>query len=378
MDEIFVNRRIRVAIDKITHVRRNLPSTVTKINVKVGDEVAPNHILAEGKYSVGFRIINLAKELGVNPKEAIKFVTRPLGSNIFSGELLASKKGVFGLGEKILLSPDDGILEYYDEKMGVLKIKLFPKIAKLACGVWGIVDEVNEAKGIIVIRTAASFIYGVLGSGKEREGILNVIGSKEVLVGSRQLEKTMKGQIIVGGGVIFADGLEKAIEYGITGIISGGIDAKNYKSVAGGWNIFKKRWADVGLSILITEGFGSVPMGDDIFDFLQRNHGNFCILDGNRNRLILPSSSQNSMIYIRKTKLPENSFVEVDQELFAERLQLKQQVRIIGSENFGKQGIVEAIDRISSKLPSGVISTLVTVDTKKKKIRVCYHNLEII
>lgn len=378
MDQIFANKRIRIATDQITHIRRSLPSAINKVNVKIGDEVAPNHILAEGKTAAGFRVVNLAKELGANPSEAIKFISRPLGNNIFAGELLASKKGVFGLGEKKLLAPDDGILDFYDEKTGILRIKLFPKTVKLACGVWGIVDDIDEAKGVIIIRTMVSFIYGVLGSGKEREGTLNVIGSKEVLIGSRQLEDTMKGQIIVGGEIVFADGLEKAVEYGIAGIISGGIDAKNYKSVAGGWNLYHRRWADIGLSILITEGFGSVPMGDDIFSLLQKSHGSFTILDGNRNRLILPSSSQNCMIYIRKTRLPKSFFVEKEPELVAIKLQLKQIVRIIGPDNFGQQGIIESIDKMPSKLPSGVTSTLVTVITGNKKIRICYQNLEVL
>jgi len=378
MDQIFINARTRIVADQITHVRRTLPSAITKVSVKIGDEVAPNMILAEGKITAGFRVVNLAKELGVGIQEALKFISRPLGSNIFCGELLATKKGIFGLGEKIILSPDDGILDYYDEKSGILRIKLFPKTVKLACGVWGIVDDIDETKGVITIRTAASFIYGVLGSGKEREGILNVVGSKEVLVGSRQLEQTMKGQIIVGGEIVFADGLEKAVEYGVNGIVSGGINAKNYKSVAGGWNIYNRHWADIGFSILITEGFGSVPMGDDIFSVLQKNHGNFSILDGNLNRLILPSVSQNCMIYIRKTKLPKSPIIDSGPGLKLVKLELKQNVRIIGPDNFGLQGWVEAIDKVPTKMPSGVSSILVTVGAGNKKIRVCYQNLEII
>ncbi|MFA5933399.1 MAG: hypothetical protein WCV81_04020 [Microgenomates group bacterium] len=378
MDAIFVNKRTRIISDQITHIKRFLPSAISSISVRVGDEVAPNEILAEGKSAAGFRMINLAEELGVSPNEALKFIKRPLGKNIYKDELLASRSGIFGLGEKILLSPDDGILEFYDEKTGALRIKLFPKTVKLACGVWGIVDDIDETKGEITIRTSATLIYGVLGSGKEREGTLNVFGSNEVLVGSRQLEETMRGQIIVGGSVVFADGLEKAAEYGIAGIISGGIDAKNYKSIANGWNIYKKHWADIGLSVLITEGFGSVPMGPDIFSILQKNHGYFSIIDGNRNLLILPATSQNSMIYIRKTKLPKTSFIEGEPELTLSNLEIKQRVRIIGAADFGKQGVVESIDKTPTKLPSGLTSVLVTVNTGNKKIRVCYQNLEII
>lgn len=378
MDKLFVNVRVRICKDEVMLIRRTLPSATGKVNVKVGDEVTPHHILAEGQKSAGFRTVNLADEIGVSPREALKFIRRGMGNNIFKDELLASKEGIFGLGSKILLSPADGILDYYDEQTGRLRIKLFPKTVKLACGVWGIIEGIDESKGVIIIKTMASTVYGVAGSGKEREGTLNVIGSKEVLVGSRQLEETMRGQIIVGGEIVFADGLEKAVELGIAGIVSGGIDAKEYKAVAEGWNIYNKQWSDIGLSLLITEGFGSIHMGDDIFPILQQSHGKFAIIDGNKNMLILPSDNDSCMIDIQKTKLQSGSFAEVQPELSAVELYVGQRVRIVSQEDLGSQGIVEAIDSSISKLPSGLCTTLVTVGTKSRKIRVAYQNLEIL
>lgn len=378
MNKIVVNMRTRISRDGVIHIKRTIPSSTGMINVKIGDEVTPHNILAEGKKSAGFRTVNLADELHVSPKEAPDFFKRAMGNNIFKDELLAVKEGIFGLGGQVILSPADGILDYYDEKTGRLRIKLFPKTVKLACGVWGIVEEIDEVKGTIIIKTMASLVYGVLGSGRERGGTLNVIGSSEVLVGSRQLEETMRGQIIVGGEIVFADALEKAVELGIAGIISGGINAKEYKSIAGGWNIHKKHWSDIGLSLLVTEGFGSIRVGDDIFPLLQQNNGKFSIIDGNRNRLILPRDDESCMIDIRKTKLPKESFIERQPELGLAELQLGQRVRIISQDYLGDQGTVEAIDKSLSKLPCGIYSTLVVVDTKSRKIRTAYQNVEII
>lgn len=378
MKQILVNCRTRIDRDQIIQINRTLPSAIGHINVKIGDEVAPDYVLAEGKRPAGFRTVNLSDELKINPKEGLKYLKRAMGLNIFKDELLAEKKGIMGMGNKILLSPADGILDYYDEDSGRLKIKLFPKTVKLACGVWGIVENVDESKGVITIRTMVSLIYGVIGSGKTREGTLNVIGSKDVLVGSRQLEETMRGQIIVGGEIVFADGLEKAIEFGIAGLISGGINAKDYKSMAGGWNIYKKQWSDVGLSLLITEGFGSVHMGNDIFSLLQQSHGKFSIVDGNRNKLILPSDDGGCMIYIRKTNLPKKIFVETEPEIKPIELQIGQKVRIISQDCLGLEGVIEEVDKTQSKLPSGANTTLVTIGSKSRKIRVAHQNLEVI
>lgn len=378
MNKLLVNVRTRISLNEVIHIRRMLPSSTGNINVKIGDEITPGDILAEGKKPAGFWTVDLAKELHVNPKEASKFLNCSVGNNIFKDELLASKEGIFGLGKKIILSPTDGIVDFYDENTGRLQIKLAPKTVKLASGVWGIIEEIDDTKGVIIIKTMASLIYGVLGSGKEREGTLNIISSKETLVGSRQLEETMRGQIIIGGEIVFSDALEKAMEFGIAGVVSGGINAKDYKAIAGGWNIYHKQWSDVGLSLLITEGFGSIHMGDDIFPLLVQNNGKFSIIDGNRSRLILPSDQQDCMIAVRKTKLPKGFFVEAQPDVTALELQLKQRVRLIGPDYFGSQGIVEAIDRTPTKLPSGIISTLVVVNCKSRKVRVAYQNIEII
>lgn len=378
MNQIFINSRIRIQKNQVVQIERSLPTAIGKINVKTGDEVAPDFILAEGKKSSGFGTINLAEELGVDPKEGLKYLRREMGRNIFKDELLAEKEGVMGLNKKIILSPTDGILDYYDPEAGRLKIKLFPKTVKLACGVWGIIEEVDEGRGIVIIKTMASLIYGVMGSGKEREGTLNVLGSKEVLVGSRQLEATMRGQVIIGGEIIFADGLEKAIEMGIVGIVSGGINAKDYKGMVGGYNISRRQWSDVGLSLVITEGFGSVHMGDDIFSLFSQNHGKFSIIDGNRNKIILPVDDNGCMADIRRTKLPKKIFVEALPAQNSTKLEIGQRIRIISEDYLGTQGVIEAIDKTPSKLSSGACTIMVTIDCGSRKIRSAYQNLEII
>ncbi len=53
-------------------------------------------------------------------------------------------------------------------------------------------------------------------------------------------------------------------------------------------------------------------------------------------------------------------------------------VRVIGTSFMGEQGKIVAIDRMDSLLPSKVKSTLVTLETKSRKIQVPISNLELI
>ncbi|MFH0936955.1 MAG: hypothetical protein V1808_01525 [Candidatus Daviesbacteria bacterium] len=382
MNELYTNTRVRVNANVIVHLRRQLAKTNAKIRVSQGQEVLPEDILGEGPAPSGFRSVHLAQELKTSPSGAKSCLARNLGQNIYQGELLASKRNLFGFGKKIVLSPVDGILDVYDEKSGELRIKLLPKIDKLVSGLYGIVDEIDASRGIITLRTQATLIHGILGSGKEREGLLRIFGSSEELISSKQISPDFQNQIIVGGGIVFADALAEAVNIGVAGFISGGINAGDYKAISGGkWNIAKKDWSDVGITVMITEGFGAIPIGDDIFKVCKENEGKFVMLNGNLSTLILPSQNENSMMYIRKTQLPKTRYPRlqgIQQETDLVALKIGAIVRLISGSWMGIQGKVEAIDNTATKLPSGIITYLVTVATRSRKVRMPYNNIEII
>lgn len=379
MDQLFVNARLRVRPDGVVHVRRELPSGNTKVNIAVGQEVSPGDVLGEGHTVAGFRTINLAHDLNVKPPEVLSYLACGIGKTIFEGELLAVKKEFYGFKKRIITSPVDGVIDYFDSQKGDLRIRLIPKSVKTVSGVYGIVDFIDEANGTVFVRTAATLVYGVLSSGKQREGFLRVLGSSETLVSSPQIIENMSGQIIVGGSIVFKEALEKAVGLGVAGIITGGINARDYKGIAGGsWNFKEKSFSDVGITVFATEGFGAAPIGEDIFPFLKNYDGKFVILDGRNAVLILPSQNQNSMIYIRKTVLPVKSEPASRFEIELEQLKVGSRVRIVSGLRLGQQGKVVAIDRSLSRLISGIMTYMIMVETSREKIKMPYTNVEII
>lgn len=380
MDKLFINSRLRVNKGVVMHVKRTMLGYESRtISVKVGMEVHPEDVLAIAQATAGFRTIHLADQLGEDPAKANQFLKRKMGERIYEGEILAAKPELFGLKKKVIQAPIDGVLEIYDPKRGELKIKLLPQNIKLVSGVFGIVDKIDVATGSIMIKSQVDVIYGVFGSGQERGGLLKVFGNNEQLISSKQLTTLMHGQILVGGGLVFLDAVEKAIGLGVEGIVSGGINAADYKAMAGGrWNIHNKKWSDVGVSLVVTEGFGTIPIGDDIFEILKKHDGKFAFMDGNRSRILLPSNDQNSMMYIRKTQLPPDSYVESEPSPELVELKVGMNVKIIGGPLLGLRGVVKAVDESVSLLPSGLSSTLVTVETKQQKLRLPYQNLEAI
>lgn len=372
---LVVNKRVRIIPENVTYVQRFLQGN-GKIVVAAGQEVSPSDVIGKSTISAGFRRVNISQALSVNPKDVKKYLQRSIGKVIYKGELLGYKSGGLFGGKKLLLAPTDGILEQLDEVTGILKLKILPHTVDLPAAVFGIIEKVDHVKKAVIIKTQVTQIYGMLGSGRPREGYLKVLGGRGDLISSDRISPDFNDKIIVGGGQIYKDGLKEAVSFGVKGIITGGINASDFKGMSGGKIKFAHSESEVGIGVLVTEGFGTIPIGEDIFEILKSFDDRFVILEGNSARVDLPSVSANSLINIKKVHLPK--FTELTSYVNEDSLRLGKEVRIIGSSYMGEQGQVESVDQMTTKLPSGAITYMITIATKSRKIKVPYNNLEII
>lgn len=371
---LYANLRTRVKKDAIIHITRKLSGN-GQILVQQGQQVIASDVIGQGYQAKGFRKISLAKLLGEPPKKATKYLNHKLGSKIYKDELLAFKPGGFLRDEKIVVSPLDGVIDYYDQSSGELQVSFLPQKVNLPAGVFGIVENVNESNGEVIIKTQATQIFGILGSGRSREGNLEIISSSGDLITSTRINSSHTGHILVGGGLVYNDAIFKAMSFGVHGIISGGINFKDYEMMSAGIKL-KNRGTDIGLSVLICEGFGSIPIGEDIFEILKEHRGNFAILDGNRMVLSLPSQDSATLNRVKSVALPQK-YVEGVSEEVAVEIKLGQTVRIIGSP-LGQIGKVVSIDSSATLLDSGINIVLLIMEGKSRKIKVPYTNIEVI
>lgn len=373
--------RIRVERDVVARVARTLDGK-GELNAVVGQQVAPDEIIGTASVTAGFRTINLSTQLKVAPQEVEKYLTRKIGQRIYKGELLALRKSWLLGGKKMIIAPTDGVLDFLNPKTGELKIIFLPRKVKLPAGVYGIVEAVNEEKGQVIIRTQVSRIHGVMGSGGCREGILHILSRKDDLVSKSVLEPNDTEHILVGGGLFFRDTISAAISLGVNGIITGGINAADYNAMAGGRIVFPKKLdIDIGVSLVVCEGFGSIPVGDDIFNILQEYQGRFVFIDGNKALISLPSAYSSSLVKVKSTQLPPlqnnglNEDIRVPQELVELKAGLR--VRIVGNSYPAEQGKLLAVNNSLTLLPSGVSCYLATIETARRKIQVPVANLEV-
>lgn len=373
--------RIRVEKDVIVRIHRSLKGKGS-INVARNQEVIPSDIIGTAHISSGFRIINLAQGLQVAPSEVGKYMKRSIGQRIYKDELLAYRSGWLFGGKKIVASPTDGVLDFLNPKTGELRLTFLPKKADLPAAVYGIVEFVDQDRGQVVIRTQVSIVHGMFGSGRVRDGTLHIISGRDELIGKSFISPNLSEQILVGGSLIFKDAITAAISAGVSGIILGGINAKDYKGMAGGKLIFPKKLEnDIGISIIVCEGFGSIPIGWDIDEILRKYDGKFASIDGNKGEIYLPSFSSNSITSVRNTKLPpiQNGLVSFNEHL-GQTVDLKvgSKVRVIGNSYSGNIGKIIALDQTETVLPSGIKTFMATIETRRKKIQVPVANTEVI
>lgn len=376
----FAPATLRVEKDAIVRVKRILRGK-GQFRVKVGQEVSPSEIIGSAALSAGFRILNLASLLSISPQDVKKYLVKKIGDRIYQDELLAYKRAWLLMGKKVITSPTDGTLDFLNERTGELRINLLPRKRDLPAGVYGVIEEVDEEKGEVVVRTEASLIHGVFGSGKLREGILHVLGKKDSLVSKEAIVSDYEGYVLVGGSLFHKDTVSHAISNEVSGLITGGLNAEDYRGMDSGRLVFPKRLdTDIGLSVVVCEGFGSIPIGSDIFKILSEYEGKFVFIDGNKALITLPSFSSSSLVKIKKTHLPavQNAPDNLTEE--RENRELKQGlfVRVVGNSYLGEQGKVLAINDSLTLLPSGVRSVLATIETARRKIQVPVANLEVI
>lgn len=372
---LFANRRVRINRNICMLVKRKLKGP-GRILAQKNTEISPHDILGHYKLTLGYTKINVAQKLNVHPSEVPKYLNKPIGKAVYKGELVASKKGLFSTTR--ITAPTDVIFESLDKDTGEINFKMLPKDTSLTAGVFGVVEDVDHSKGEITIKTMMTEAYGVYGTGNEKEGFINLISGPADLVNKDAITQANRGQILVAGSLILEATIRKALSCSASGIICGGLNMDDYMAMVGSLNPEKKLGSEIGISIVATEGFGIVPIGDDFFEILKQYAGKYAILQGNIGRLLLPSDDPNSILSCRKVVLPPTEALGVRPQLSIAEIKIGSKVRLIAAPFMGSQGEVLAIDDQPTRLASGISTYLVTVGTKSKKIQTPFSNMELI
>jgi len=262
-------------VTAFTVVRRErklpLPGSVL---VKVGESVAAEKVVARTELPGNVQTVNVANVLGVLPEDVLECLVKPIGSPVTKGEPFAESRSFFGLFRSKCESPVDGTLESVSSVTGQALLREAPIPVEVDAYVDGTIVEVHPNQGVTV-ETRGTFIQGIFGIGGETSGELHVVVSapSEVLTEKAITEKH-RGCVVVGGSHVTTATLRHAVRMGVKAIVIGGFDDQDLRDFLGyDLGVAITGHEEKGLTLVVTEGFGEIPMAGRTFELLQGCEG---------------------------------------------------------------------------------------------------------
>lgn len=314
---------------------RRLP-ILGEVYPKVGDVVNYDDIIAKTEISGDPEIVKLAMQLGLEPDDCPKFMTKQIGDKVEKGEQIAFYSALWGLIKKEIKSPITGTIESYSDITGQLILRGAPIPVEIDAYIPGKVIEVMPREGA-VIETNAAFIQGIFGIGGEVHGDIKVIVSgNDQTLEADMINAEHNDKVLISGNMVTLGALKKAVEVGVAAIVSGGVRHDDLTTFTGeeiGVAITGQE--EVGLTLIITEGFGRMNMSLRTFELLKE-------FDGYR-------ASVNGTTQIRAGVLrpeiivPHNIAEEDDGDGISQGMVSGTPIRIIRQPYFGAIGMVHSL-----------------------------------
>ena len=252
-----------------------------EVLVSVGDHVQPDTVVARTELPGPLTTVRAAERLGVQPNELEAAMLKNEGEAVEAGELIAQSKSFFGLFTSTCESPAAGTLEYVSFVTGNAGIRHSARPVEVSAYIEGEVTQVLEGDGA-VISTSASYVQGIFGVGIERQGELACLAaSPDEVVSADALAAEHAGRVVVCGSLLTGDFLRAATQAGVVGVVGGGILDADLTGLLGyeiGVAITGNE--DLPLTVIVTEGFGTIPMAQRTFELLRSLEGRRASISG--------------------------------------------------------------------------------------------------
>jgi len=345
-----------------------------KVLVKKGDKVKAEDLVAETKLPGKVVPFNMANKLGVQANMVTQFLKVKAGDEIKAGQVMAQTKGFFGFFKTGIKSPIDGEIESISKITGQMLLRE-PRIpVQVKAFLEGIVVEVIENEGVI-IENKSAYVQGIFGIAGETTGEIMVLAKNgsEVIKAS-QVDESCKGKLIVTGAMVTLDVIRKCQEIGVNGIISGGVDDRDLKELLGyDIGVAITGHEDIGVTIVVTEGFGEIKMADATFDLLKEFDGKKASMHGKtqiragvmRPEIIIPIPFEGEKLVAEEAKMAT--------------LEIGSTIRVIREPNFGHIAKITGLPEKLTKVESETLVRILEAELSNgEKVILPRANVEVI
>src|SRR5437867_3219375 len=256
------------------HQARRLLPISGDVLVKVGDQVNAQQIVAQTFMPGDVTPLNMANLLSTPPADVPTCLLKELGDRIEIDELLARTKGIFGRFRTEYKSKVTGTIESISSVTGQVIVRGEPLPVTVKAYLSGAVVEIIPKEGC-VIEADVSFIQGIFGIGGETFGPIRIAAkSHDQELTEDLITPDMKGSVVIGGARITKEAIERARKIGVPALVSGGIHDQDLEALLGySLGVAITGSEQVGLTLIITEGFGEIAMAERTFNLLRSRQG---------------------------------------------------------------------------------------------------------
>lgn len=333
--------------DHLVITKKRILPLKGEVLVNLGERVSPDTVVARTHLPGPVEPVNVANILGVAPADVAAHMHKRVGDAVKEGEVIATAKSFFGFFKSECKSKIAGTIENVSSVTGQVLLRGEPMPVEVKAYLPGEVIEVFPKEGV-AIRAAGAFVQGIFGISGETHGALKiVVADRKAVLTDDLIGANCKGKIIVGGSLVTAAALRKAISVGAAAVVVGGFDDKDLRDFLGyDLGVAITGSEELGITLVVTEGFGQIDMAEKTFSLLQRFEGKLALANGAtqiRAGVIRPE-------VIIPTDQPAARVKEVEFE--QEGLSVGSPVRVIRAPHFGRLGKVTALPVQLQKLES--------------------------
>jgi hypothetical protein len=203
------------------------------------------------------------------------------GDRVRKDEIIAENKPFIKWFKTEIASPITGTIESISPITGQVLFREPAKILDVLAYVDGVVVDIHGKQGV-TIETSCSLVQGIFGIGGETSGeiVMGVRAPDQTLLGE-QLTPAMKGKVVVGGAFISTETMARAQAVGVAALVVGGIHDKDLRALLGyDLGVAITGTEQVGFTLVLTEGFGTIPMATKTFRLLAAHAGQKASVSG--------------------------------------------------------------------------------------------------
>ncbi len=314
---------------------RRLPLS-GQVLVGVGDAVAADQVIARTELPGPVTMINVASELNLQPDEVVRAMLKTAGDAVAAGEIIAESRGFFGLFHSTCTSPADGSLDTVSPVTGQVALRGLPTPVELRAYLDGVVTEVFPEEGVAV-ETSCALVQGIFGFGGEVYGPIKLLtDAPDATLDAADIDESCAGAVLIGGAMATLACLRRAIEVHAAALVVGGIDDRDLDTLLGyPIGVAITGHERLGLTVVLTEGFGPIPMAARTHELLSARQGRFASVNG--------ATQIRAGVLRPEVIIAEPGQPLPDHETEQGRLELGRLVRIIREPYFGQLATVTAL-----------------------------------